>query len=152
MELASASCWQWALRPDCTTPCRHSSKIAAPSNRAVDYGSYNFLVFSGIIGRLGSLLSLGRDHWGCSSGKDIFLVCGIVTSAGDVSIVRLLPFHTTRLAMRLLMKCMICVVKVEGLENYPEGQRRAGRLNHAVGDGVLLGLCWPRHPRMNRLC
>ena len=82
------------------------------------------------------------------SPRGIFLVGGIITVPVTISIVRRLPFHTTRLAVQLLANCLYRV-RVEGLENIPAPRRRLVVANHVSWvDGVLLGLACPRHPRM----
>jgi acyl-[acyl-carrier-protein]-phospholipid O-acyltransferase/long-chain-fatty-acid--[acyl-carrier-protein] ligase len=107
--------------------------------------AYNFLCFSG-------MLSASVVYWvlsgplGLPSGA-IFFVGGLATVFVTIMIVRLLPFHTTRLAMRLLIKCMYRV-RLEGLENVPAGGALVVSNHISWADGVLLGLSCPRHPRM----
>jgi acyl-[acyl-carrier-protein]-phospholipid O-acyltransferase/long-chain-fatty-acid--[acyl-carrier-protein] ligase len=81
------------------------------------------------------------------SARTIFLVGGILTVPVTISIVRLLPFDTTRLAVQLLVNCMYRV-RVEGVENVPQGGALVVANHVSWSDGVLLGLTCPRHPRM----
>ncbi len=98
------------------------------------------------VGGLGRLLAAVRPVGAFRPA--IFLVGGIVTVPVTIFIVRLLPFQTTRLAVRLLTNCMYRV-RVEGLENVPEHGGALVVANHVSwADGVLLGLACPRHPRM----
>ncbi len=92
--------------------------------------------------------------FGCSparwrlSARTIFLIGGLVTLPATFFIIRLLPFHTTRLAVQLLTGCLYRV-RVEGLEHIPQGGGALVVANHVSWvDGVLLGLACPRHPRM----
>jgi acyl-[acyl-carrier-protein]-phospholipid O-acyltransferase / long-chain-fatty-acid--[acyl-carrier-protein] ligase len=107
--------------------------------------AYNFLSFFG-------MLSASVVYWllsgplGLPSGT-IFLVGGLATVLVTIMIVRLLPFHTTRLAMKLLMKC-VYRIRLEGLENVPATGALVVSNHISWADGVLLGLCCPRHPRI----
>lgn len=108
--------------------------------------AYNFLAFAG-------MLAASGVYWLLSgplglSPRMIFLVGGIVTVPITITIVRQLPFHTTRLAVQLLVNCMYRV-RVEGVENLPRDRGALMVANHiSWADGVLLGLACPRHPRM----
>jgi acyl-[acyl-carrier-protein]-phospholipid O-acyltransferase / long-chain-fatty-acid--[acyl-carrier-protein] ligase len=64
-----------------------------------------------------------------------------------VMIARMLPFHTTRLAMKMVMRCMYRI-RLEGIENVPPGGALVVSNHVSWADGVLLGLTCPRHPRM----
>ena len=108
--------------------------------------AYNFLTFAGMLGASGVYWLLSGPLG--LSAPAIFLVGGIITVPVTVIIVRLLPFHTTRLAVQLLINCMYRV-RVEGLENVPPQGGVLVVANHVSwADGVLLGLACPRHPRM----
>ena len=60
------------------------------------------------------------------SAKAIFLIGGIITVPVTFYIVRTLPFHTTRLAVQILMNC-IYRVRIEGIDNIPPRERGPGR-------------------------
>ena len=117
-----------------------------PAARGSIMAAYNFLAFSG-------MLVASGVYWLLSgplglSPRVIFLVGGILTVPVTISIARRLPFHTTRLAVQLLAKCLFRV-RVEGLENIPRDRGAVVVANHVSwADGVLLGLACPRHPRM----
>ena len=108
--------------------------------------AYNFMTFAGMLGASGVFWLLSGPLG--LSARTIFLVGGIITIPVTISIVRLLPFETTRLAVRLLTGCMYRV-RVKGLENVPPTGGALVVANHVSWvDGVLLGLACPRHPRM----
>jgi acyl-[acyl-carrier-protein]-phospholipid O-acyltransferase / long-chain-fatty-acid--[acyl-carrier-protein] ligase len=116
-----------------------------PESRGSIMAAYNFLTFAG-------MLAASGVYWLLSgplglSARMIFLVGGIITVPVTISIVRRLPFQTTRLAVRLLTNCMYRV-RVEGLENVPPGGALVLANHVSWADGVLLGLACPRHPRM----
>jgi acyl-[acyl-carrier-protein]-phospholipid O-acyltransferase / long-chain-fatty-acid--[acyl-carrier-protein] ligase len=116
-----------------------------PESRGSIMAAYNFLAFAG-------MLIASGVYWLLSgplglSAPAIFLVGGIITVPVVVSIVRLLPFQTTRLAVQFLTRCMYRV-RVEGLENVPAGGALVVANHVSWADGVLLGLACPRHPRM----
>lgn len=117
-----------------------------PESRGSIMAAYNFLTFAGMLGASGIYWLLSSPLG--LSARTVFLIGGIVTVPVTVSIVRTLPFHTTRLAVRMLMKCMYRV-RIEGLENIPSEGGALVVANHISWvDGVLLGLACPRHPRM----
>jgi acyl-[acyl-carrier-protein]-phospholipid O-acyltransferase/long-chain-fatty-acid--[acyl-carrier-protein] ligase len=119
---------------------------SAPESRGSIMAAYNFLAFAGMLAAAGVFWLLSGPLG--FSARTIFLVGGIVTVPVTISIVRKLPFHTTRLAVRLLTGCMYRV-RVEGLENVPGMGGALLVANHiSWADGVLLGLACPRHPRM----
>jgi acyl-[acyl-carrier-protein]-phospholipid O-acyltransferase/long-chain-fatty-acid--[acyl-carrier-protein] ligase len=108
--------------------------------------AYNFLTFAGMLGASGVYWLLSSPLG--LSAKAIFLIGGIITVPVTLYIVRTLPFHTTRLAVQMLMSCMYRV-RIEGLENIPPERGVLVVANHISWvDGVLLGLACPRHPRM----
>jgi acyl-[acyl-carrier-protein]-phospholipid O-acyltransferase/long-chain-fatty-acid--[acyl-carrier-protein] ligase len=117
-----------------------------PESRGSIMAAYNFLAFTG-------MLVASGVYWMLSgplglSPRTIFLIGGIITVPVTISIVRRLPFHTTRLAVQLLSNCLYRV-RVEGLENIPSDGGALVVANHVSWvDGVLLGLACPRHPRM----
>jgi acyl-[acyl-carrier-protein]-phospholipid O-acyltransferase / long-chain-fatty-acid--[acyl-carrier-protein] ligase len=99
------------------------------------------LLASGLFWLLSSPLVLGL------SARTIFLIGGLVTLPATFLIIRLLPFHTARLAVQLLANCMYRT-RIEGLENVPEGGALIVANHVSWADGLLLGLACPRHPRM----
>lgn len=107
--------------------------------------AYNFMSFSGMLAASG-LFWLLSGPLGLSS-RVIFFIGGLATLPATFFIVRQLPFHTTQLAVRLLVGCMYRV-RVEGAENIPEGGALLVANHVSWADGVLLGLACPRHPRM----
>ena len=89
--------------------------------------AYNFLCFAG-------MLAASGVYWLLSgplglSARWIFVVGGIATVLVTLSIVRLLPLQTMRLAVRLLAGCMYRV-RVEGVENVPPGGALGGGQPH----------------------
>ena len=107
-----------------------------PESRGSIMAAYNFLAFAG-------MLAASGVYWLLSgplglSARTIFLVGGIITVPVTISIVRLLPFQTTRLAVRLLTDCMYRV-RVEGLENVPARRRRWWWPTTSVGPTAS---CW----------
>jgi acyl-[acyl-carrier-protein]-phospholipid O-acyltransferase/long-chain-fatty-acid--[acyl-carrier-protein] ligase len=107
--------------------------------------AYNFLCFAG-------MLAASGVYWLLSgplglSASAIFVVGGIGTVLVTFFIVRLMPFQTMRLAVRLLTGC-VYRVRVEGVENVPPGGALVVANHISWADGVLLGLACPRHPRM----
>ncbi len=108
--------------------------------------AYNFMAFAGM------LLASGI-YWVLSgplklSSPAIFLVGGVMTVAVTIYIVRVLPFQTTHLTVRMITSSMYRV-RIEGLENVPQSGGALVVANHVSwADGVLLGLACPRHPRM----
>jgi acyl-[acyl-carrier-protein]-phospholipid O-acyltransferase/long-chain-fatty-acid--[acyl-carrier-protein] ligase len=117
-----------------------------PESRGSIMAAYNFLAFTG-------MLVASGIYWLLSgplglSPRAIFLVGGILTVPVTITIVRRLPFATTRLAVQLLANCLFRV-RVEGLENFPQDRGALLVANHVSwADGVLLGLACPTHPRM----
>ena len=107
--------------------------------------AYNFMAFAGMLGASGVYWLLSGPLG--FSARTIFLVGGILTVPVTISIVRLLPFDTARLAVQLLVNCMYRV-RVEGVENVPQGGALVVANHISWSDGVLLGLTCPRHPRM----
>ncbi|MCE5268468.1 MAG: MFS transporter, partial [Planctomycetaceae bacterium] len=107
--------------------------------------AYNFLCFAG-------MLMASGVYWLLSgplglSARWVFVAGGLATVLVTVTIVRLLPFQTMRLAVRLLAGCLYRV-RVEGIENVPAGGALIVANHISWADGVLLGLACPRHPRM----
>jgi acyl-[acyl-carrier-protein]-phospholipid O-acyltransferase / long-chain-fatty-acid--[acyl-carrier-protein] ligase len=116
-----------------------------PGSRGSIMAAYNFLTFAG-------MLAASGVYWVLSgplglSAPMIFVVGGIVTVPVTIGIVRLMPFRAARMAVRLLADCMYRV-RVEGLENIPEGGAVVVANHVSWADGILLGLACPRHPRM----
>lgn len=116
-----------------------------PESRGSIMAAYNFLTFAGMLGASGVYWLLSGPL-GLSS-RLVFLVGGIITIPVTITIVRLLPFHTARLAVQLVAKSMYRT-RIEGLENVPEGGALIVANHVSWADGVLLGLACPRHPRM----
>ena len=119
-----------------------------PESRGSIMAAYNFLTFAGMLAASGLFWVLSSPSVFGLSARTIFLLGGLVTLPATFCIVRLLPFHTARLAVQLLTGCMYRV-RVEGLENVPANGGALVVANHVSWvDGVLLGLACPRHPRM----
>ena len=116
-----------------------------PESRGSIMAAYNFLAFAGMLGASGAYWLL-TGPLGLSA-RTVFLVGGIVTVPVTITIVRLLPFHTARLAVQLLANCLYRV-RVEGLENIPPSGVLVVANHVSWADGILLGLACPRHPRM----
>jgi acyl-[acyl-carrier-protein]-phospholipid O-acyltransferase / long-chain-fatty-acid--[acyl-carrier-protein] ligase len=117
-----------------------------PESRGSIMAAYNFLAFGGMLIASGAFWVLSGPLG--LSARTIFLIGGLVTVPATFCIIRLLPFHTARLAVQLLAACMYRV-RVEGLENIPANRGSLVVANHVSWvDGVLLGLACPRHPRM----
>jgi acyl-[acyl-carrier-protein]-phospholipid O-acyltransferase/long-chain-fatty-acid--[acyl-carrier-protein] ligase len=107
--------------------------------------AYNFLCYTGILAAAGI-------YWVLSgplglSARGIFIAGGLATLAVTVLIVRTMPYHSARLAVRLLVGCFYRV-RVEGLENVPRGGALLAANHVSWLDGLLLGLFSPRHPRI----
>jgi len=107
--------------------------------------AYNFMAFSGMLIASGVFWLLSGPLG--LSARTIFFLGGLVTLPATFCIIRLLPFHTARLAVRFLADCLYRV-RVEGLENIPTGGALVVANHVSWADGVLLGLACPRHPRM----
>ena len=107
--------------------------------------AYNFMSFAGMLAASGLFWMLSGPL-GLSS-RVIFFLGGLATLPATFFIIRLLPFHTARLAVRLLVGCMYRV-RVEGEENVPDGGALLVANHVSWADGVLFGLACPRHPRM----
>ncbi len=116
-----------------------------PESRGTIMAAYNFLAFGGMLGSAGVcwLLS-GPLGLSC---RTIFLVCGATTAIVTGIVIWQLPFETTRLFTRAIVKCMYRV-QIEGLENVPLGGALVAANHVSWADGILLGLACPRHPRM----
>jgi len=116
-----------------------------PNSRGAIMAAYNFMAFSGMLAASGIFWLLS-----CPLGlspRTIFFLGGLVTLPVTYCILRLLPFHTAQLLVRLLVGCFYRV-RVEGVENLPEVGGALLVANHVSWlDGVLLGLACPRHPR-----
>jgi len=116
-----------------------------PQSRGAIMAAYNFLTFAG-------MLAASGVYWVLSgplglSARWIFLVGGVATALVTAAIVRLLPFHTVRLAIQLLLHGMYRI-RIRGLENIPPGGALIVANHVSWVDGLLLGLACPRHPRM----
>jgi acyl-[acyl-carrier-protein]-phospholipid O-acyltransferase/long-chain-fatty-acid--[acyl-carrier-protein] ligase len=110
--------------------------------------AYNFMAFGAMLAASGVFWLLSCPRVLGLSARTIFLIGGLVTLPATFLIIRLLPFHTTRLAVQMLVSSFYRV-HVEGLENVPAGRGALVVANHiSWADGVLLGLACPRHPRM----
>ncbi len=119
-----------------------------PESRGSIMAAYNFMAFGGMLVAAGLFWLLSSPLMLGLSARTIFLIGGLVTLPATFFIIRLLPFHTTRLAVQLLTDCMYRV-RVEGLENIPPSGGALVVANHVSwADGILLGLACPRHPRM----
>jgi acyl-[acyl-carrier-protein]-phospholipid O-acyltransferase / long-chain-fatty-acid--[acyl-carrier-protein] ligase len=116
-----------------------------PESRGSIMAAYNFLAFTG-------MLTASGVYWLLSGALGlrapvVFLVGGVVTIPVTILVVRRLPFETTRLALRLLVKCTYRV-RVEGRENVPAGAALLVANHVSWADGVLLAMSCPRVPRM----
>jgi acyl-[acyl-carrier-protein]-phospholipid O-acyltransferase / long-chain-fatty-acid--[acyl-carrier-protein] ligase len=118
-----------------------------PEKRGSIMAAYNFMAFSGMLIASGVFWILSSPTMLGLSARTIFLVGGLVTIPATFFIIRTLPFQTTRLLVQMLTKLMYRV-RVEGIENIPEGGALVVANHVSWADGVLLGLACPRHPRM----
>ncbi|MCE5267109.1 MAG: MFS transporter [Planctomycetaceae bacterium] len=107
--------------------------------------AYNFLAYGGMLAASGIFWLLSAPLG--LSARWIFIAGGVATAAVTLFIVRQLPLHTTRLALRLLAGCLYRI-RIEGVENLPPGGALIVANHISWADGVLLGLACPRHPRM----
>lgn len=116
-----------------------------PESRGAIMAAYNFLSFAGMMAASGVCMLLsGPLGLSCQT---IFLVCGATTAVVTLVVIGQLPFETTRLLTRAIVKCLYRV-RIEGLENVPPGGALVAANHVSWADGILLGLACPRHPRM----
>ena len=117
-----------------------------PEARGSIMAAYNFLAFAGM------LVASGM-YWVLSgplglSPRTIFFIGGVITLPATFFIIRLLPYQTTRMAARLVVRCLYRL-RVEGQENVPPSGGVLLAANHVSwADAILIGLACPRHPRM----
>jgi len=116
-----------------------------PNARGAVMAAYNFLAFTGMMAASGVCMLLSGPL-GLSS-TTIFLLSGAATAVVTLAVVWHLPFETTYLATRAIVRCLYRV-RVEGVENVPEGGALLAANHVSWADGVLLGLACPRLPRM----
>jgi acyl-[acyl-carrier-protein]-phospholipid O-acyltransferase/long-chain-fatty-acid--[acyl-carrier-protein] ligase len=117
-----------------------------PEARGSVMAAYNFLAFAGMLAGSGT-------YWVLSgplglSPRMIFFVGGLVTLPATFCIIRLLPYQTTRMAVRMVVRCLYRL-RVEGQENVPASGGVLLAANHVSwADALLIGLVCPRRPRM----
>jgi acyl-[acyl-carrier-protein]-phospholipid O-acyltransferase/long-chain-fatty-acid--[acyl-carrier-protein] ligase len=117
-----------------------------PEARGSIMAAYNFLAFAGIL-VASAIYWLLTGPFGLSS-RVVFLLGGIVTIPVTFAMVRLLPYQTTRMVARLVVRCLYRL-RVEGQENVPPSGGVLLAANHVSwADAILIGLACPRHPRM----
>ncbi|MBN2577410.1 MAG: MFS transporter [Pirellulales bacterium] len=118
----------------------------SPENaRGSIFAASNFMTFTGTLAASGIyFVSISMLGW---SPSTMFLVCGLLLLLLLVVAVRQLPYECTRFAAVALMK-LFYRIRVEGLENIPEGGALLTPNHVSYADGLLVGVNSPRDPRM----